>query len=440
MPDPAARRVFFVLRSDNTPYTTIPFSATWYVMASPVFFWGFLFGIALHSLYPRTPFELIWLFVAASMAGVAVLYLRDRREVITPILLLGLCLGLIRFELARPDLPTTLRAFDPNAFAYQLDASSGFIADTRSFLSSRIQTLFPGDSGRLLAGYLYGERKLSQRTKEEVRRAGLTHLVAVSGGNVTMLFLALGRVLKPLHWSKRKRFVALSIALAAFVLLVSPQAPVMRAAVMATLIMLAPLVGRIPDTKHLLLVAAFVFTMWRPESMFFDPSFILSFLAMLGLFSFGSLIATWIEERTRSAFFGELIGATLGATLFTTPYSMWAFGNASAIGIVANMFAVPLVPWTLIAGSFALVVSLPPFVFFAELMLQATLGIARLTSMVPHGAWNNVVVSPWFMLGCYAAIAIAWKTLNRKDDIHRKLSDKTRMSVRSDEMNAMFFT
>ncbi|MEK7473970.1 MAG: ComEC/Rec2 family competence protein [Patescibacteria group bacterium] len=409
-------------------------------MASPVFFWGFLFGIALHSLYPRTPFELIWLFVAASMAGVAVLYLRDRREVITPILLLGLCLGLIRFELARPDLPTTLRAFDPNAFAYQLDASSGFIADTRSFLSSRIQTLFPGDSGRLLAGYLYGERKLSQRTKEEVRRAGLTHLVAVSGGNVTMLFLALGRVLKPLHWSKRKRFVALSIALAAFVLLVSPQAPVMRAAVMATLIMLAPLVGRIPDTKHLLLVAAFVFTMWRPESMFFDPSFILSFLAMLGLFSFGSLIATWIEERTRSAFFGELIGATLGATLFTTPYSMWAFGNASAIGIVANMFAVPLVPWTLIAGSFALVVSLPPFVFFAELMLQATLGIARLTSMVPHGAWNNVVVSPWFMLGCYVAIAMAWKTLNRKDDIHRKLSDKTRMSVRSDEMNAMFFT
>ena len=119
---------------------------------------------------------------------------------------------------------------------------------------------------------------------------------------------------------------------------------------------------------------------------------------------------------------------------------MWAFGNASAIGIVANMFAVPLVPWTLIAGSFALVVSLPPFVFFAELMLQATLGIARLTSMVPHGAWNNVVVSPWFMLGCYAAIAMAWKTLNRKDDIHRKLSDKTRMSVRSDEMNAMFFT
>ncbi len=409
-------------------------------MASPVFFWGFLFGIALHSLYPRTSFELSWLLIAASVCGYVAWATRGKKEVIIPIMLLGCCLGLTRFELARPELPTNLRAFDPNAFAYQLDASSGIIADTRSFLSSRIQTYFPGDSGRLLAGYLYGERKLSQRTKEEVRRAGLTHLVAVSGGNVTMLFLALGRVLKPLHWSKRKRFVALSIALIAFVLLVSPQAPVMRAAVMATLILFAPLVGRIPDTKHLLLVAAFVFTMWRPESMFFDPSFILSFLAMLGLFSFGSLIATWIEERTRSAFLGELIGSTLGATLFTTPYSMWAFGNASAIGIIANMFAVPLVPWTLIAGALALVVSLPPIVFFAELMLQATLGIARLTAMIPYGAWSNVVVSPWFMFGCYAAIAMAWKGLNRKGDIHRKLSDKSRLSARSDEMNAMFFT
>lgn len=409
-------------------------------MAPSAFFWGFLSGIALHSLYPRTSFELSWLLIAASVCGYVTWVIRGKREVIVPIILLGCCLGLIRFELARPELPANLRAFDPNAFAYQMDASSGIIGDTRAFLSSRIQTYFPGDSGRLLAGYLYGERKLSQRTKEEVRRAGLTHLVAVSGGNVTMLFLALGRVLKPLHWSKRKRFVALSIALAAFVLLVSPQAPVMRAAVMATLILLAPLVGRIPDTKHLLLVAAFVFTMWRPESMFYDPSFILSFLAMLGLFTYGSRIALLIEERTRSSFFGELIGSTLGATLFTTPYSMWAFGNASAIGIVANLFAVPLVPWTLIAGALALVIPVPPVVFFAELMLQATLGIAHLTSMVPFGAWNNVIVSPWFMFGCYVALVIAWTRINKKDDIHRKMSEKGHVSGRSDEMNAMFFT
>lgn len=409
-------------------------------MAPSAFFWGFLSGIALHSLYPRTPFELSWLLIVASMCGYVAWIIREKKEVIVPVLLLGCCLGLIRFELARPELPANLRAFDPNAFAYQLDASSGIIGDTRAFLSSRIQTYFPGDSGRLLAGYLYGERKLSQRTKEEVRRAGLTHLVAVSGGNVTMLFLALGRVLKPLHWSKRKRFVALTTSLAAFVLLVSPQAPVMRAAVMATLILLAPLVGRIPDTKHLLLVAAFVFTMWRPESMFYDPSFILSFLAMLGLFTYGSRIAMLIEERTRSHFFGELIGSTLGATLFTTPYSMWAFGNASAIGIVANLFAIPLVPWTLIAGAFALVAPFPPVVFFAELLLQATLGIARLTSMVPFGAWNNVIVSPWFMFGCYAAIALAWMWLNQKDDIHRKMSESGSASKWRDVFTTSIFT
>lgn len=403
-------------------------------------FWGFLAGIALHSLYPRTSFELGGLLIAACISGGIAWLARGGKATTVPILLFGCCLGLVRFELARPGLPSNLRAFDPNAFAYQLDASPGFIADTRAILSSRIQTYFPGDPGRLLAGYLYGERKLSSRTKEEVRRAGLTHLVAVSGGNVTMLFLALGRVLRPLRWSKRKRFVALSTALATFVLLVSPQAPVMRAAVMATLILLAPLVGRIPDTRHLLLIAAFVFTMWRPESMFYDPSFILSFLAMLGLFTYGHRFAVWTGERTRWPFLGELVGSTLGATLLTTPYSMWAFGNASVIGIAANLFAVPLVPWTLIAGALALVIPLPPIIFFAELMLQATLGIAHLASTVPYGAWSDVIVSPWFLLGCYAAIAIVWIQLNRKSDIHRKMSRPADSSDCSDKIGATFFT
>lgn len=394
----------------------------------------------MHSLYLRTPFELSWLFAGACLFGWAAWFLRSKREALLMLACFGVCVGLMRFELARPDLPANLRAFDPSVFAYQLDGSPPLIADVRSALSTRIQTLFPGDPGRLFAGFLYGERKLSAQTKEEVRRAGLTHLVAVSGGNVTMLFLALSRVLKPLRWSKRRRCIALTFALGLFVLLVSPQAPVMRAAVMATLILLAPLVGRIPDTKHLLLVAAVAFTIWRPESMLFDPSFILSFLAMLGLFTYGANIGEWIEERTRSSFLGELVGSTLGATLLTTPYSMWAFGNASAIGIIANLFAVPLVPWTLVAGSLALVFPLPPFVFFAELILRATLGIAHLSALVPFGAWSRVIVSPWFMFASYAAIGWVWMSLRRHESIHRKLSARDRVSDHTDGIGSFFFT
>jgi ComEC/Rec2-related protein len=410
------------------------------IAPSACFFWGFLLGIALHSLYAQTLFDTGLLSIGVCVLAFLAYARREKRGLLPILLALGLCTGVLRFELARPTLPPTLHAFDPNAFAYMREDDAGFIGSIRREFSSRIQTLFPGDSGRLLAGILYGERELSTNTKAEVRRAGLTHLVAVSGANVTIVFLALTRLLKPLRWSKRRRFFAFSLALVAFVMFVSPQAPVMRAAIMTWLIILAPLVGRIPDTKHLLLVSAVAFTFWRPESLLFDPSFILSFLAMLGLFSFGARISNAITERGGPRFLGELVGSTLGATLLVTPYSMWAFGQASLIGIVSNLFAVPLVPWSMGAGTIAIIIPWRPVVFVADLLLRAILLVASLASAVPYGAWDEVTVSPIFMIVCYVVIAFIWVYLNRKQVIHRKVLSRDKLSDHADGMGAIFFT
>lgn len=407
---------------------------------SACFFWGFLLGIALHSLYPQTPADVAVLLALLSTIGVIARNVRARKELLLALVLLGLIAGALRFELARPSLPATLRAFDQKAFAFQRGDEGGWIGSMRARFSSRIQKLMPGDSGRLLAGILYGERLLSAETKSDVRRAGLTHLVAVSGANVTIVFLALARLLKPLRWSKRRRFVASTLALVAFVLFVSPQAPVMRAAIMAWFIMLAPLVGRIPNTKHLLLVSAVAFTFWRPESLFFDPSFILSFLAMLGLFTFGARISHAITEKGGPAFLGELVGSTLGATILVTPFSMWAFGQASLIGLISNLFAVPLVPWAMAAGFLAILVPWPPIVFFADLLLRAILLVANLAAAVPYGAWDKLNVSPMFMLASYVAIAFVWRWINRKGDIHRKLSDSQGAFNQPDGMMTSLFT
>lgn len=315
------------------------------------------------------------------------------------------------------------------------------MADRRAHLTAKILSTIPGDQGQLLAGILYGERGLSRTTKDDVRRSGLSHLVAVSGANVTIILGAVMRLLSPLRWSKRRRFVAITVGLVAFVLFVTPQPPVVRAAIMGWLLALAPVVGRLPDLRHLLLVAAVVFTAWRPEALFFDPSFALSFLAMIGLQTYGSLTADWIERKTTSPIIAELIGSTVGAMLLTTPYAMWAFGQLSLVGLVSNVFAVPVVPWAMAAGALMLVAPIPPMVSITGMLLEAILQVARLSAAAPFGIWDDVVVSPWFMIASYAAMALVWRIRqNRNTVIHKNVSANGPASTRTDTRHGMFFS
>ncbi|MCK9361401.1 ComEC/Rec2 family competence protein [Patescibacteria group bacterium] len=408
---------------------------------SALFGWSLLLGVALHSFIPTQPFRWEALFACAAVSGFFSFRVKSKKYVVPVILLFGCCLGFARFEIARPKFPNELRIFDASAFAYDRSVQTGWMADRRSRLTQRILQIIPDDEGRLLAGILYGERGLSKSTKDEVRRSGLSHLVAVSGANVTIILGAIMKLLAPLKWSKRQRFRAISIGLILFVLFVTPQPPVTRAAIMGWLVALAPVVGRLPNMRHLLLTAAVAFVAWRPESLLFDPSFALSFLAMIGLMTYGSSCADWIERKIKSPMLAELIGSTIGAMLLTSPYAMWAFGQLSLIGLISNLFAVPLVPWAMAIGTLVILFPFPPFVFTAKLFLSAILKIAERSAASPIGIWDEVFVSPFFMIGCYVAIAVGWGVMQkRKSVIHKKVSGDGPASDQPDKIRGLFFS
>ncbi len=342
-------------------------------------------------------------------------------------------LGVARLELAQPGLQRTLIALDPDGFVHSWGSSAKpgaletRLAAYRGRVSGYVRTVMPGDEGELLAGMLYGERGLSKVRKDGFRRAGLTHLIAVSGSNVMILVLFLSRLFSALRCSRREAFFWLTLALGVFVAFVMPQSPVVRAALMGWLISFAPLVGRISHPWHLLRLAAVAYVAWRPESLIFEPSFALSFLATAGVMSWGAWFNERLEERISSPVLREAIASTIGATLMTTPYTIWAFGQASALGLITNLVAVPLVPWVMAAGFFALVLPFAPIALAARGFLSVILGVADIALKTPFGFWNNLATSPAFMLGCYVLIAVWWRL------IHRKVSDKRRVSVRTDK-------
>lgn len=392
---------------------------------------AFLFGILLHSLWPYWDVpDSFWIIL---LIGLAITFIASKikgginRKQLMAAVLIALGLGLWRFDMVRTELPSGLRPFDPNGFARRVEYSDPLSA-WRSQITLNIQRALPGDRGALLSGMLYGERGLSREANQRFRDAGMLHLIAVSGSNVTLLVIIVMRLLLGMGLRRRHAFIAFSGLLILFVLFVQPQAPVVRAAIMGWLVEFAPILGRIPRTSRLLLAAAVLFTAWQPWALVFDVSFALSFLATAGLMTWGTWLNQVLEPRLAWKTLREILAATFGATLMTMPYSAWAFGQVSLAGLLTNILAVPLVPWIMATG---LTVLIFPSISFLHLPVKGFLDGVLLASELPTrfalGVWRDLSTSWIFMLGCYALAATFWMYLRpKKQLIHIENQEKSR--------------
>lgn len=390
--------------------------AGWYLGA-------FLIGIVLHSFWPHTPVPIVEASILAAVFIAGYLLVDNNRSRFALVCLLMILFGILRFDAIRPDLADSVRPLDAKGFAYTRQVATNdlerWMENHRNAMSARIRSVLPGDDGALLAGILYGERSLSKDAKQDFKNAGLTHIIAVSGSNVMIVVLALGKLFSLLGWSRKKSFAALTLALILFVLFVTPQAPVVRAAIMGWLMGLAPLVGRLPSSNRLLLVSAAAFVFWQPQSLVFDPSFALSFLAVIGLMTWGSWLDGLLEKKIPSEILRETLSATFGATLMTAPYSAWAFGQASIFGLLTNLAAVPLVPWVMGSGLLVVIFPYPIVALPAKGLLDCLLWIGHIPAMLGFGS-TALLISPWFMLGLYLLISVLWFRLARNP---QQLSD-----------------
>ena len=379
---------------------------------------GFLVGIAIHSVIPYQQIPTVVFSILAVVACVLIFSSMKKPSVRwIGLILLACLLGLWRFEAARLSLPSGLKPFSSQGLAHVRAAQAPSSQQSlehwmwvrRNNLRTRGNAIFSKDSSALLRGILYGERDLSKEWNTRFRRAGLLHIIAVSGSNMTIIVVITMFALLGIGCSRKQAFFLLTGILVLFVLFVQPSASVVRAACMGWLFGLAPLVGRIPRASRLLLVAAVIFVAWKPWALFYDAGFALSFLAMSGLLTWSAYFDKRLEKRLPWEHVREVVTATLGATMMTMPYLAWAFGQLSLFGLVSSLIVVPLVPWVMATGTLALLLpQLPIVVLVAEGFLQVVLQIARFTDSLPPFLWKSISVPFWAMLVAYYLLATWW--------------------------------
>src|SRR5688572_1815046 len=174
----------------------------------------------------------------------------------------------------------------------------------RQHLESKILLHFsPETAGVLLASILGNRYFLSRGTAERFREGGTFHVLVISGMHISFIggfvLLFVRRLTSNRHW----QFLVSTTVLWAYALAVGAESSVVRAALMFTLVAFAPLVSRQGASLNSLGAAALILLVWRPSDLF-DPSFQLTFLAVLAIVIFAwpllrgmSEIGSWRPTR-----------------------------------------------------------------------------------------------------------------------------------------------
>jgi len=234
-----------------------------------------------------------------------------------------------------------------------------------------------GDAGALIPGMVIGDvSKQSVDFKNDMRRSGLTHLVAVSGANFAIVS---SFVLWGMQFFFRRinyRLIATAISLTAFIALVRPSPSVLRAAAMAAVLLFAHGTRQGRDSLPALGFAIGAVVIADPFQAR-DPGFALSVLATAGLL----LLAPKIKPK--------ILAPPIAAMVFCAPVIVAISGYVSPISVLANLLAAPAVTPITIVGFIAALISpiAPPIsgllIFLVKPFAAWIAWVARWSSQFP---------------------------------------------------------
>jgi competence protein ComEC len=269
-----------------------------------------------------------------------------------------------------------------------------------------IERALPPASAALLAGLLLGERTaLPSEIDTAFRRAGVYHLLAVSGFNVALIAGATFALLTLIRTGRRVAAAAAMVVVAGFAAVVGPEPSVLRAVIMATLVLGGLLLDREASVLNSLALAALVILVLRPGDLH-DPGFQLSFAATTGIV---------VAPLPRGLVTGA-IGVSLAAELAVLPITLAHFNQLSLIGPLANLGAVPLAGIATIVG-LAGVATASGMAAAGDVLVNATwpvlIALRALVAIAASPSWAlaHLPAPAWPAVACYVAallLALGW--------------------------------
>ncbi len=257
-------------------------------------------------------------------------------------------------------------------------------ANARDALCDRLDRLLSPKAAGLARCLLLGDRsELSAAVRRDFRRLGLSHMLAMSGLHLTVLFGALYMLMRMLALHRSVANGILGVCLVAFMMLTAFPASLTRAGCSMILIILCYYIKKRPDPATVLCFAVALICLFDPYSAF-DTGLQLSFAATLGIVTVVPLADKALSERELPRGVSKVLLALftgVTALTFTLPISAYTYGVFSFAGVLSTLlFTLPfsamlcLFPLTLLFGQIPAVGDL--LVFASDRLTEYTVGFA----------------------------------------------------------------
>ncbi len=281
-----------------------------------------------------------------------------------------------------------------------------FLLHVKSAFTRRMNSILPEPESSLLAGLLVsGKQALPASILDEFKRAGVVHIVVLSGYNITIIaefFLLLLGFLG----TRRAAFVS-SIGIILFTLMTGATATVVRAAIMALIVLLGRSLGRTYSVPRALLGAGFLMLLLNPKILAFDPSFQLSFLAVLALVYVEPVTATYLDRVTVKWGIRSTLSTTVATQLTVLPFLMYSVGNVSIVSLFSNILILVFVPFTMLVGFVATLLAFIhlyialPFAYVSHVFLAYILDVAHILGNLSWAVIHIRHLSGWLLVLSY---------------------------------------
>jgi competence protein ComEC len=308
-----------------------------------------------------------------------------------------------------------------------------WIYSLREHLSASLAGALPEPQGSLAQAILLGLRgNIPDTVYDAFSRTGTAHLLAISGLHISIIIAMLLSFGILVFGRQRSIYIWLTLAITwLYALLAGMHPPIIRAAIMGSLFLVAEYLGRQGSAIIGLAFAGAVMVGVEPN-LLWSISFQLSFLAMAGLILLYPYFRAWGRKGVASLFgtkerivaVGNMItdgfAATLAAIVAVGPLIAYNFGVVSLIALPATFFSLPALPFIIVTSALVAFVGLIASVaaqvlgWLAWLFLSYLILVVQGFDALPHSSVEVSSVSAWHIWGYYAILAGVITLLNRR--------------------------
>lgn len=273
-----------------------------------------------------------------------------------------------------------------------------------------ISRTIPEPESSFMSGLVVGgKQSMGKEWLDRFQKAGVMHIVVLSGYNITIVAESVIKFFG-LAFSQYLSMSLGAIAIILFAIMTGGSATVVRATIMALIVILSRATGRQYVVSRALIIAGVLMVIQNPAIVAFDPSFQLSFMATIALIYFSPIIERRLHFLPERFKIKEVFVSTVSTQLFVLPLLLHMTGQFSIVGLAVNLLILGFIPFTMlfgflsgILGFISIIVSLP-FAYGAYGLLLYELSVIKFFAELPFAAISLPALSGFSVIVIYIFI------------------------------------